>query len=71
MANGLHTSAQTDTKKPHSDWVSTRRQTEIIEVRETTESPMASDIGHPHDSPASSQYDGESLGFGDASVDFI
>ena len=71
MADGLHTSPQTDTRKPHSDWVSTRRHAEVDEVRESTEPPMATDIGHPHDSPASSQYDGESLGFGDSSVDFI
>jgi len=71
MASGSGTKPQTDTKKPQADWVSTRRQAEISEVHENTESPMASDIGSPHDSPASSQHTGESLDFGDSSVDFI
>ena len=71
MVSRLHTIPQTDTKKTQSDWVSTRRQVETSEVRENTESPMASDIGSPHDSPASSQNYSESLGFGDSNVDFI
>mgnify|MGYP001550926873 CR=1 FL=1 len=71
MASGSNNIPKTDTKKPKSDWVSTRRQAEISEVRENTESPMASDIGSPHDSPASSQYNSESLGYGDSNVDVI
>jgi hypothetical protein len=71
MGSRLHTIAQTDTKKPQSDWVSTQRQAGISEVRENTGSPMASDIDSPHDSPASSQRYSESLGFGDSNVDFI
>lgn len=71
MASGLNNIPKTDTKKPQSDWVSTRRKAEISEGSENTEAPMASDIGSPHDSPASSQHNSESLGFGDSNVDFI
>lgn len=71
MTSGLHISPYTDTKKTHSEWVSTRRKTNVDEVRESTESPMASDIGSPHDSPTPSHYNGESLDFGDSSVDII
>lgn len=71
MTSELHTSPHTDTRKIHSEWVSTRRKTNADEVREFTECPMTSDIGSPHDSPTSSHYNGESLDFGDSSVDII
>lgn len=71
MTNRLQASQGRETRKTHSEWVNTQGKTEIEEVREVTESPIVSDIGSPNDSPASSQYKGESLDFGDSSVDFI
>jgi len=71
MTNRLNISPDRDKKSTHSEWASTRRKAAFDEVRETSESPMVSDINSPTDSPARSHYNGESMDFGDSSAQFI
>lgn len=71
MTNRLHDTPNTEKRKSHSDWVDTQCKREVDEERESAKSPIVSDIGCPNDSAVSSQYNGESLDFGDSSVDFI
>ena len=71
MNNGLHITPERDTKKNHLEWASTRRKAEVDEDRESSEPPMTSDACSLDNSTASSQYNGESLDFGNAGADLV
>ncbi|MDX2416440.1 MAG: hypothetical protein QNK19_03160 [Xanthomonadales bacterium] len=71
MTNRLHITPDRKNKKDHLEWPRTPGETEVDGDREPSESSMGDDICSPCDRTSSTEYDGESLDFGDSGANLI
>jgi hypothetical protein len=71
MTTTLHTSPVNQNTGNHLKQTGSRRNVETDEGNGSPLVPVESDICSPSDATESSQYDGESLDFGDAGMELI
>jgi len=71
MINRIHITPDRKPKKNHLDWPSAQSDTEVDGDHESAESSTINDMGSPCDSKTSTDYDGESLDFGDSGAELI